>query len=382
MSLEDFFETSKDCSKVKTEIVRKYFWTWAKVILGTTNKNSDIAYIDLYSGPGTYDDGTKSTPIQILENALRDETMKSKLVTIFNDVNKSHVNSLQKAIQRVPGIDKLKYKPIVNNERVGQSVVDTLKSYSLVPTLLFIDPWGYKGLSLDLIHSVLKDWGCDCIFFFNYRRINAAINYDKFKEHINNIFGKARADHLRKTVGSLDSGQREDVIMNSLKESLREIRGKYVVSFKFYDDNGTRTSHYIIFVSKHILGYKLMKDIMAPLSSKIIQGISFFEFSPVRFVVVETPQLLLFQEDFFPIQGPFDIFKQDLLDSFAGQTRSMQQIFEEHNINTNYIETNYKSALLALEEEGKIKTNPEANKRSSYRGRKTFGATVMVTFPH
>src|SRR5207248_10024637 len=39
-------------------------------------------------------------------------------------------------------------------------------------TFLFVDPFGYKGLSLQLVNSVIKDWGCDCVFFFNYNRIS------------------------------------------------------------------------------------------------------------------------------------------------------------------------------------------------------------------
>ncbi len=52
---------------------------------------------------------------------------------------------------------------------------------NLVPTFFFVDPWGYKGLSLRLINSVLKNWGCDCIFFFNYTRINMGLENELVK---------------------------------------------------------------------------------------------------------------------------------------------------------------------------------------------------------
>jgi len=56
---EAFFETPSDPSKVKFEIVRKYFWSWAKII--APRARSNIAYIDLFSGKGIYDDGSKAT---------------------------------------------------------------------------------------------------------------------------------------------------------------------------------------------------------------------------------------------------------------------------------------------------------------------------------
>ncbi|MGK7924628.1 MAG: three-Cys-motif partner protein TcmP [Spirulina sp.] len=68
-----FFDESKDQSLVKAAIVAKYFWAWAKVILKKTTKN--IAYVDLFSGSGRYKDGSKSTPLLILEKAIADPDM-------------------------------------------------------------------------------------------------------------------------------------------------------------------------------------------------------------------------------------------------------------------------------------------------------------------
>ncbi len=49
MSNDDFFERQKENSKVKTEIVCKYFDAFSTVF---KNKKKDIAYIDLCCGPG------------------------------------------------------------------------------------------------------------------------------------------------------------------------------------------------------------------------------------------------------------------------------------------------------------------------------------------
>ncbi|MBA7574709.1 hypothetical protein ES708_16524 [subsurface metagenome] len=83
-----FFHTPSDPSKIKFEIARKYFWAWAKIIAPRSRGN--IAYIDLFSGKGYYDDGSKATPILILEAALRDDLIKKKLITIFNDAKPEH----------------------------------------------------------------------------------------------------------------------------------------------------------------------------------------------------------------------------------------------------------------------------------------------------
>ena len=82
MSTDRFFEESQEQSAVKTAIVSKYFWSWAKVIMAQvrTRKDPKIAYLDLFAGPGRYKDGTQSTPLLILEKAIADAEMSQMLV--------------------------------------------------------------------------------------------------------------------------------------------------------------------------------------------------------------------------------------------------------------------------------------------------------------
>lgn len=71
-----FFEESKEQSFVKSAIVSKYFWAWAKVIMSQVKRGGKkIAYVDLFAGPGRHKDGTKSTPLLVLEQAIADPDM-------------------------------------------------------------------------------------------------------------------------------------------------------------------------------------------------------------------------------------------------------------------------------------------------------------------
>jgi len=177
-----FFEKQKSNSQIKSEIVSKYFWMWAQV-MKTRTKSGKMAYIDLYSGQGVYEDGSKSTPILILEKALNESLIKTQLISFFNDEDPECIEKLQNAVKQIKNIDELKHKPVFSNFTVDSEIEKEFSEYRFVPTLLFVDPFGYKGLTLGLIKSVLKDWGCDCFFFFNYLRVNAAINNDKFLCH-------------------------------------------------------------------------------------------------------------------------------------------------------------------------------------------------------
>ena len=195
-----FFDEQAEQSHVKTAIVSKYFFAWAKVISGAVKRHANprIAYIDLFAGPGRYKDGAKSTPLFILEQAIRDPVLRNTLVTLFNDKESANSGSLQDEINALPGIETLKFAPEVNTEEVGQQMVELFEKTKFVPTLFFADPWGYKGLSLRLINSVLKNWGCECIFFFNYGRVNAGLSNPTVKEHMDALFGVDRAESLRR----------------------------------------------------------------------------------------------------------------------------------------------------------------------------------------
>jgi three-Cys-motif partner protein len=365
-----FFEEQKEQSEIKAAIVANYFWAWAKIIMPRTT-DGRIAYIDLFAGPGRYKDGSTSTPLLILEKAIADPVMRTMLVTLFNDKDEAHARSLEAAINSIPGIETLTHKPQVNNEEVGEEIVKMFEEMRLVPTLCFVDPWGYKGLSLRLINSVLKDWACECVFFFNYNRINMGLTNPYVVEHMNALFGAERADALRARLEHMRKEERELTIVEELAEALKAMGGKYVLPFAFTNDRGTRTTHHLIFVSKHVLGYTIMKSIMAGESSRITQGVASFRYSPAdaRFPIL------------FELARPLDDLAGMLLTDFAGQTLKAKDIFERHHVGKPYIEKNYKAALRQLEAGGKIKVDPPAAKRPVRKGEVTFGENVQVSFP-
>ena len=86
MKARKFFEERSDQSEVKARIVTKYFIAWAKVVMPTTEKHGGkIAYVDLYAGPGRYKDGAASTPLLVLQAAIKDPKIAQMLVSYFND---------------------------------------------------------------------------------------------------------------------------------------------------------------------------------------------------------------------------------------------------------------------------------------------------------
>ena len=372
----DFFEQRTVRSEVKTEIVRKYFWAWAKIMSAQVKKRGGerIGYVDLFAGKGRYDDGSPSTPLRILEGAIRDKVISQMLIAVFNDRDRDNAAALKAEIDLLPGVKLLKHAPKVRNREIDDKLAQVLVRTATIPILYFLDPWGYKGLSLTLIKAGLKNWGCDCIFFFNYNRINAALSNPVFTENMNNIFGKERADRLRDNLHGKEPWQRQELIIDELKRALRELGGKYSIEYCFKDTGGHKTSHFLIFASKNVLGYDIMKQIMAGESSSKDHGVASFQFNPLD--NRKEPQ----QRMLFELSNPVDELAASLMEEYAGRKITVGEIYRKHHVGKPFILRNYQDAIKKLDADGRVQTNPPVQQRR--RANKiTLSETVEITFP-
>jgi three-Cys-motif partner protein len=360
-----FFDIQSDRSKVKSNIVAKYFSAWANVMLAQRDIQK-IAYIDLFSGPGRYKDGNPSTPLLVLENAIKHKTAPQKLQAVFNDSNSQNTDKLKKEIQSLSGVEKFRYEPQVLNRKIDENTVREFDREGSVPTLSFVDPWGYKGLSLSLIRALVKNWGCDSVFFFNYLRLNPAIDNKVLKKPVSLVFSNRVLQAIQDELRDKNPSEREEIIIKGIKKSFKKWGMDYVLTFPFKNLSGRRTTHYLIFVTKSILGCNIMKEIMGNASSNCIQGVPCFEYNAAQF-----------QQPMFV--KPLDDLKKHLLEEYSGKCLSMKAIYESDHVDKCFVEKNYKTALLALEEEEKINTNRSRRTPKPRRG--TFPNDLIVKFP-
>jgi three-Cys-motif partner protein len=357
-----FFETQLEQSKIKSEIVAKYFDAWSRIIGKKTQ--GKIAYIDLFSGPGRYKDGTQSTPLLVLKKVIENSEIRSRFVSIFTDKEKDNIEILTQEVATLQGIETLKHQPKIWQEEIGENIAKTLEGMKLIPSLMFLDPCGYKGLSLKLINATIKNWACECVFLFNFNRIKAGIHNDRVEKHINDIFGKSRAEELRKRLMGKSAYQRELLILRCLVEALKDVYGKYVQHFCVKHSKHNRTSHYLVFVTKNFLGYEIMRDIMAKCSSYSVQGVPSFEYNKH------------YEKDLF--HYPLNDLKEMLLKEFAGQSVKMNDIYKTHSPGMDYIRKNYKEALKELFKEKRINAKSPGGKKPQ---KGTMGNNIMITFP-
>jgi hypothetical protein len=158
------------------------------------------------------------------------------------------------------------------------------------------------------------------------------------------------------------------LVMATLTDALKELGGRFVVSFRFKMDDADRTSHYLVFVSKKFLGYEIMRDVKAKASSTILDGVASFEYNPNRLL-------------FLPDGRNLEALAESLTGDLAGNTMSVAQVYEHHSPDKLYVMPNYREALLRLEASGRVTMIPAAADRRPYQGRPSLREDVVVTFP-
>ena len=371
-----FFTEQQEQSQIKSRIVSKYFSAWANIILGVQKNNPTrtqrMAYIDLFAGPGRFEDGSKSTPLQILEIILARQELAERMVTLFNDKNASYISNLQKEINKLAGLASLRFNPQFSNYDVGEEIQEFFQKKKIIPAFIFVDPWGYKGLSMKLLSTLIGNWGSDCIFFFNYNRINMGINNEIVQSHMISLFGEEHFNKLKKEYEKATSpAEHEAIVIQSLISSLREQCCRYVLPFRFKNIDGTRTSHHLIFLSNSFTGYAIMKEIMMKESTVNDEGFASFEYNP-RDIYFKQGSLL---ESF---STPLENLKDMLKRQYAGQILSFKELYREHSVDRPYVKSNYQNALKQLMNSGEITAVNSNTGKPPRKG--TFSEDMIITF--
>jgi three-Cys-motif partner protein len=362
---ERFFDRPTDSSRVKQRVVVDYFLAWANVLA----RDRKVGYADLFAGPGKYKTGERSIPLLIVERVIQDERLRRWVHLWFNEGDEAYATQLKSNVLSLPGINALRYRPAFTNKIVDKSLA---AHRFTIPTLVFADPCGYRGLSLELICSALRGFGNDCLFFFNYRRINMKLSYPVMDGSVDEFFEPARAKALRHEIAGLKPRAREAAVLSAIRTAIQDADGIPVV-FSFRSREGGGTSHHLVFASKHSKGAWIMKRIMNACSSEVVDGIGSWDFDPKA---TDPSPLLLF--------SPLEELCERLLEVFAGRTLTFGALLDEEARETQYTETNYRDALLRLESEFRVATNPPAEARRMQPGspKRTLPTITTLEFPN
>lgn len=361
MAESDFFKEQTDSSRVKASIVSDYFPQYCRIIRKKHDPET-FRYIDLFAGPGIYEDGNVSTPIMLARNVFQDSTLKDKVRFVFNDLNycdelKSNfeaefpTGTFQKGVSflnREVGKDESIYRAL---ERSTMKIDSKGKRMNESPTLLFFDPFGYKGMRTDTLAKFLGNWGNEIFLFINTKRINPALENEQF-EDLMRLWFPSRYDTLKLQVREQRTvPDRLEFILTSLREEFLSLMGGkqnvYCCAFRFQEEDIQTTSHYILHITKGFRGYDLCKSVYNKYANEDLvlhNGSNTYTFDPKKCA----GEMSLFGDSL----GAVEALKDLLCREYKGKNLSALELFETHQKNTRYSREHYTAALRKAVNEG------------------------------
>lgn len=358
MSDNNFFEQQTLSSKVKASIVSEYFPKYCKIIV-LRHMPQRIGYFDLFAGPGLYEDGNLSTPLLLAKKCNNDKMLKEKVWMVFND--NTYSKQLKENFQKLYPEGTFKHKPHFGHSTVGEcEEINNFITKSHMregknecPAVLFIDPFGYKGIDTSILSQFLSFWGNELFIFINTKRINPALENDKFEPLMRLLFPKS-FETLKNVIRAKRSvSERLQMIIEYLGKEFETILGCsiYYTAFKFQEEDIETTSHFILHLTKSKRGFDLIKQIYNDFANvgTIFDGVNTYTFDVKK---ITNPVADLFDT----ASENIDVLKEKLYHQYCGRTLNALDLFEEHQVNELYSRAHYVQALRRLVEERKIKS--------------------------
>lgn len=354
----DFFKNQTASSRIKASIVSEYFPQYCQIIR-RAHEPQMFRYIDLFAGPGIYEDGNVSTPIMLARNVAQISSLKDQVQFVFNDLFlcdelKSNFESefpkgtFPKGVffrNKEVGVDENIYRYLeASTMKRGLGG----KVWNESPSLLFFDPFGYSGMRTASLAKFLSNWGNEVFLFINTKRINPALENELFEDLLR-LWFPSRFDSLKVEVRKLRTvPERLEFILKNLGDEFRSLMGTkklYCCAFRFQEEDSHTTSHYILHITKGLKGYELVKSVYNKYTS---EDLALTGSNTYTFDAKSVGYSSLFEGTNEAVESLRDI----LCKEYRGKTVNALDLFNKHHESSRYCRDHYLTALRQMVKDG------------------------------
>lgn len=331
-------------TKAKHIILRKYLDAWLPIISHSFKK---LNYIDGFSGPGEYLSNEKGSPIIAVESVIEHNlNLNCEINFLFIEKDKKRCNHLKKFLSNLNLPQKPKINIKIECGKFSQTIKPLLDELDkansrIAPTFLFIDPFGFSDIPIDLIKQFMKHSKCEVLITFMYRDVNRFISNKDNNSHLDELFGCAEWRQIRDNL-NLTPRDRLDKLHGLYLNQLKNFaKINFVRSFMMINKNN-QPNYFLFFGTNHLLGLEKMKDAMWKVDKK-----GAFEFSDVTH---DPKQAVLFEHT-----PKFFQLKKEILEKFKHQKVSMKEIEDFVLKDTAFKKSHIRSGVLSkMEKDGEI----------------------------
>lgn len=247
-------------TQAKHEILTRYLDAWFPIL---ASWNTKVLFIDGFAGPGTYARGEPGSPLLAIDAARRREGMlkRSTVMLLFNEADKARHDELKGRIEKVePDLPQNFQLYIEHGEFVdlARQMVTNRGDRSLVPTFAFVDPFGWKGVPIELIADLTRDRRSELFILFSFNAVNHWLTTPSQQGNMQELFGSD--DYLQ--AKGMDSSHRKAFLASLYERQLKSVGNfLYVSRFEMIEKKG-RTSYFLYHCTRNLKGLEVMRSAM------------------------------------------------------------------------------------------------------------------------
>ncbi|SDL33849.1 three-Cys-motif partner protein [Nocardioides sp. YR527] len=353
-------------TKAKHDILVKYLQAWYG-IFGSSAYVDKVGVLDGFAGPGAYSKGEFGSPVLALEALIEHNHFArwdgTKFIFLFNEQDPERFDSLKQVVDEdLPH----RWDPWPKNVKVhahnenftdlAEGLLGEIKpGHSLIPLFAFIDPFGYRDSSMDLIRRLLQYDKAELFIYFDFNSVNRFAGKGQAVDaRFEELFGCN--EFLKAPPRGPERGQ---FLHDLYEDQLKKVCSfAHVRSFAMVNKTG-HIGNYLFFCTRNLDAFDRMKYAMWSLDPT----------GDYRFEDRLADQQVLFDHlDTHPLQD-------ELAQHFAGQTVDIDVIRTYVIAETPYYSGHLKRDTLAvMQRDGRI-TSPNQRRRNQYPD------GTLVTFP-
>jgi len=346
----------------KHEILRRYLGAWLPILgrrkKGSTFQHQRLVLVDGFAGRGRYTNKDESSPRIMFDRSaeavdagtakevwircaeLNANNYNDHLVEVCSELDHEHVTA--KATQE-------------SFEDVGTRVAEWAeKQEPPAPIFVFVDPFGVRGVPLDLLRCLLAIHRVEVLLTFMVRDPARFLKEPNYEKPMTALFG---GDAWK---ACEDSSNRPDCLMRTFREIVTPDVAQFALAFRVFEDEKRTTLYYLIHLTNKPRGMREMKKAMVKKSGDMT-------FWPVT--VRDPNQIELEVGE----QKPYPSLIRRLHEEYAGQSMTFEELINRDYPHGTWLDGAYKEALKAMAKEEPPVVTIDRHGRKTSTGKEPTG---------